>query len=109
MDRRIKKILELLQDERVVRGSISSGLPKQVNLSRSGLYLIFKAEMKTSPARYAKVKRMEAAARLLETTYLSVKEIAAQVGFHDQSHFVRDFKKQYGHTPTKYRNRKMES
>ena len=109
MDRRIKKVLELLQDESVVRGMISSGLPKQVSLSRSGLYRIFKAEMKTSPARYAKVKRMEAAARLLETTYLSVKEIAAQVGLHDQSHFVRDFKKQYGHTPTEYRNRKMES
>jgi transcriptional regulator GlxA family with amidase domain len=109
MDRRIKKILELLQDERVARGLISSGLPKQVNLSRSGLYRIFKAEMKTSPARYAKVKRMEAAASLLETTYLSVKEIASQVGFHDQSHFVRDFRKQYGHTPTEYRNRKMGS
>jgi len=109
MDRRIKKILELLQDEGVGRGLISSGLPKQVNLSRSGLYRIFKADMKTSPARYAKVKRMEAAARLLETTYLSVKEIAAQVGFYDQSHFVRDFKKLYGHTPTEYRDRKIES
>lgn len=101
--------MELLQDEGVGRGAISSGLPKQVNLSRSGLYRIFKAEMKTSPARYAKVKRMEAAAILLKTTYLNVKEIAAQVGFYDQSHFVRDFKKQYGHTPTEYRNRKVGS
>jgi transcriptional regulator GlxA family with amidase domain len=109
MDRRIKKILELLQDEGLGTGLISSALPKEVNLSRSGFYRIFKADMKTSPARYAKVKRMEAAARLLETTYLSVKQVGAQVGFHDQSHFVRDFKKQYGHTPTEYRDRKMES
>ena len=32
-------------------------------------------------------------------------EIAYQVGFADQAHFSRSFKKRYGVTPTEYRKR----
>ena len=49
---------------------------------------------------------MKEAAVLLSTTFLSVKEIMARVGFSDESHFVRDFKKIYGMTPTEYRKSK---
>jgi hypothetical protein len=48
---------------------------------------------------------MERARHLLETSFLSVKEIAHQVGLNDESHFVRDFKKAYGEPPTRYRLR----
>ena len=48
---------------------------------------------------------MERARHLLETSFLSVKEIAHQVGLNDESHFVRDFKKAYGEPPTRYRIR----
>ena len=48
-------------------------------------------------------KRMETAAELLRTTHLLVKEVAARVGIHDDSHFVRDFAKVYGLSPTTYR------
>jgi len=46
---------------------------------------------------------MEKAALLLGTTFLSVKEIADKAGLGDTSHFVRDFKKMFGATPTAYR------
>jgi hypothetical protein len=46
---------------------------------------------------------MERAGDLLETSFLSVKEIAHAVGLNDESHFVRDFKTIYGVTPTRYR------
>jgi AraC-like DNA-binding protein len=42
---------------------------------------------------------------LLTTTFLSVKEIASRVGLADESHFVRDFKRIYGMTPSEYRTR----
>ena len=32
-----------------------------------------------------------------------MQEIAAAVGLHDESHFVRDFKSLYGYTPTERR------
>jgi transcriptional regulator GlxA family with amidase domain len=39
----------------------------------------------------------------VRTTFLSVKEISAAVGIHDESHFLRDFKTLYGATPTERR------
>ena len=42
---------------------------------------------------------MERAKDLLESSFLSVKEIAFQVGLNDESHFVRDFKSTYGFSP----------
>ena len=47
--------------------------------------------------------RMERAKGLLESSFLSVKEIAFQVGLNDESHFVRDFKSTYGYSPAIYR------
>lgn len=50
---------------------------------------------------------MQDATTLLVTTFLSIKEIIAQVGFKDESHFVRDFKRIYGVTPTEYRKQNL--
>jgi hypothetical protein len=55
------------------------------------------------PIKYLKLLRMERAKGLLESSFLSVKEIAFQVGLNDESHFVRDFKLTYGYSPTTYR------
>ena len=55
------------------------------------------------PIRYLRLLRMERAKNLLESSFLSVKEIAFQVGLNDESHFVRDFKTTYGYSPALYR------
>jgi hypothetical protein len=57
------------------------------------------------PIRYLRLLRMERAKGLLESSFLSVKEIAYQVGLNDESHFVRDFKSTYGYSPALYRSR----
>ena len=46
---------------------------------------------------------MQRAKELLETTFLSVKEIRNNIGVNDHSHFIREFKKSYGMTPAQYR------
>ena len=56
------------------------------------------------PIRYLRLLRMERAKELLESSFLSVKEIAHQVGLNDESHFVRDFKATYGFSPALYRS-----
>lgn len=56
-----------------------------------------------SPGQYLKALRLEKARGLLEATSLSVKEVRARVGMQDQSHFVRDFNRVYGVTPSQYR------
>ena len=53
--------------------------------------------------QYLKALRMQTACELLETTDLSIKQIMLGVGIRDESHFVRDFKRKYGMTPTQYR------
>ncbi|HSK73221.1 MAG TPA: AraC family transcriptional regulator [Pyrinomonadaceae bacterium] len=79
-------------------------LAKTLNLSPSRLRQLFKREAGISFRKYLRQARMRQAQHLLETTYLSVKEIAKQVGICDSSRFVKDFEKQFGMPPGKYRN-----
>ncbi len=78
-------------------------LAEIVNLSKSRFEKLFKQELKISPMQFIKYLRLEKAKELLKTTHLTVKEIGFAVGINDQSHFVHDFKKKYGLTPTEYR------
>jgi len=89
-----------------VRGELSLGeFAQSVNLSVWRLCHIFKSDVGMPPIRYLRLLRMERAKDLLESSFLSVKEIAYQVGLNDESHFVRDFKSTYGFSPALYRNR----
>lgn len=89
-----------------VRGELSLGeFAQSVNLSVWRLCHIFKSDVGMPPIRYLRLLRMERAKALLESSFLSVKEIAYQVGLNDESHFVRDFKSTYGFSPALYRIR----
>ena len=88
-----------------VRGELSlAELAQSVNLSVWRLCHIFKSDVGMPPIRYLRQLRMERAKDLLESSFLSVKEIAYQVGLTDESHFVRDFKATYGNSPALYRS-----
>ena len=107
MDQRIERVIALMTDD-LRQGFRLSKMAQSVNLSPTRLSYLFKSEIGTPPARYLRTLRMHDAATLLESTFLTVKEIMVRVGFSDESHFVRYFKRSYGMTPTQYRrlNRK---
>ncbi len=107
MNHRVKSVIALMKVH-LHQGWPASRWAQFVNLSPSRLHQLFKDETGLPPARYLRVLRMERARELLETTYLSVKEVMARVGLADESHFVRDFKKSYGFTPAKYRERSRQ-
>lgn len=87
-----------------VRSEVSlAELAQSVNLSVWRLCHIFKSDVGMPPIRFLRQLRMERARDLLESSFLSVKEIAFQVGLNDESHFVRDFKSVYGSSPALYR------
>ena len=89
-----------------VRGELSlTEFAQSVTLSVWRLCHIFKSDVGMPPIRYLRLLRMERAKGLLESSFLSVKEIAFQVGLNDESHFVRDFKSTYGYSPALYRSR----
>jgi transcriptional regulator GlxA family with amidase domain len=64
--------------------------------------------MGTSPERFLAKVRLEKAKGLLEKSFLSVKEIMAEVGIADAGHFSRSFKAAYGLTPAKWRETSQE-
>lgn len=54
--------------------------------------------------QYIDMLRMNKAKQLLKETSLPLKEVINQVGYMDESNFIRKFKKKEGVTPTQYRN-----
>jgi len=104
MDRRVRRVIALMKHSLALKLS-GHALAKSVNLSAARLRQLFKQETSISPIRYLRRLRTKRAAYLLRTSFMSVKEVAFQTGSGDVSHFVRDFKKHYGVTPTEFRVR----
>lgn len=63
----------------------------------------FKAATSQTPLQYLQHIRLRNAGDLLQTSNLSVSEVAYQVGYQDLNHFTALFKKQFGTTPSQYR------
>lgn len=103
MAEQVKRVIELMQDD-PSRNLTLAEMAEFANLSPPYFCYLFKSVTGTPPAKYLKSLRIQRAATLLTTTFLSVKEIIKEVGGMDESHFVRDFKRMYGKTPSAYRN-----
>lgn len=58
-----------------------------------------------TPSQWVNSRRIEQAARLLETTASPVTEVAADCGFENLGYFHRLFLRQHGTTPLRYRSR----
>ena len=74
-------------------------------MSRRTLYREFEAMMGTTPRRWLNAQKIVRARRTLETTDLSITEVARQAGFVDQSSLWRHFARQVGISPASYRRR----
>ena len=102
MDLRVEKIQQMMKDN--LHRELSLGkFARSVNLSVWRFCHVFRSEVGMSPIQYLRFLRMERAKHLLESGFLSIKEIGHLVGLKDESHFVRDFKKAYGLSPKCYR------
>lgn len=54
--------------------------------------------------QYLENMRLKKARELLESSPLSISDIAMMVGYNDPNYFARSFKKVYDLTPREYRN-----
>lgn len=102
MDRRIEIIVSKFKKDAAAPWDTAT-LAGLVNLSPSRFRHLFKQETGKTPAQYLKDLRLEKAERMLRMTFLSIKQILKQVGIASNAHFVRDFRRKYGTTPTAYR------
>jgi transcriptional regulator GlxA family with amidase domain len=99
MDRRIEAAIKIVQVERHRNMPIRE-LARRVNLSLWHFTRLFRSETSISPKQYIRDYKLRLAAQLLSESFLSVKEVAATVGFGDRSHFSRDFKRVHGQAPS---------
>jgi len=77
-------------------------------MSESHFSRQFKAAMGTSPIDWLRRERIHQAKRRLIESDDPVKEIARQVGYHDQFFFSKDFKKMTKLTPTQFREQERQ-
>ena len=78
-------------------------IARESGYSESQFRRVFERVIAKSPSNYITTIRLNAARKLLSTTKKSVTDIAVEVGFFDQSHFTRAFKRERGITPGQYR------
>ncbi len=73
------------------------------SLSKSAFAERFQRVVGQSPLNYLNHWRLDRAAELLRHGYLSVAEVASQVGYTSDTAFSRSFKSRYGMSPLKWR------
>ncbi|WP_228238366.1 substrate-binding domain-containing protein [Allomuricauda sp. M10] len=78
-------------------------LADNLNISRSQLYRKVKAILGISISDYINNFKLQRAKSMLETTSLSVSEIAYSNGFSSPNYFSTAFKQKYGESPDSYR------
>ena len=102
IDRRIQVVVMLLESNSHKQIAVED-IARLVNLSVGRLAHLFKSEMHISIQQYLTQLRLAKAKSQLETSFLSIKEIAASVGFSSVTRFVACFKNFAGATPAHYR------
>ncbi|UYQ92089.1 response regulator [Chitinophaga horti] len=77
-------------------------LAKKVAMSQPVLYKKLKAVTNMSVNDFIKSLRLKKAAELIRTKKHTVYQVAYMVGYSDSKYFSREFRKQFGKTPTEY-------
>jgi len=78
-------------------------LTEALSISKSYASKIFKEHMGTTIIRYGKELKIQRAKALLRS-HSSITEIGEKLGFYDQAHFSRTFKRFVGFSPQEFRN-----
>ena len=78
---------------------------EQFHLSEKYISRYFKEHFHITISQYVTYLRLEHAKHLLQDTNIPVTEVAMQSGYQNVSYFIRSFKKMYGMSPLKYRNK----
>jgi AraC-like DNA-binding protein len=100
-DDEVASELRDLLDEHLVEGMTLADAGRVIHSSPSQLVRCFSRTFGIAPHRYLLARRIDAARRrLLEGE--PVAQVATGVGFHDQAHLTRHFKRHVGTTPASY-------
>ncbi|MEL6356363.1 MAG: ATP-binding protein, partial [Bacteroidota bacterium] len=96
----LQKIRKLLLADLDNADLKAGDIAKEIRMSRSNLYAKLSAVTGMSFNVYLRSLRLQEAKHLLQTTSLTVAEVAYRVGFNHPSYFSRLFTEEYGVTPS---------
>ena len=101
-DNRIDQILRYINNNLDKPLSVTD-LAEQFHLHPTHFIRFFKEKTGQTPANYIRIRRLETAKILLESTDLYISAIMEKIGFNDESQFSKQFKKYYSLSPRNYR------
>ncbi|MBC8164709.1 MAG: helix-turn-helix transcriptional regulator [Bryobacteraceae bacterium] len=107
MAERLRKIHSWLRDHYAEKISVADAAAL-CYMSESRFMKVFKKATGSTFVHYLTQLRLTEAVRLLRETHLSIAEIAARVGFNDQSYFDRKFKEHFHATPVASRRHAVQ-
>ncbi len=93
----------VMECERYIEENLPTVTPdslcRSLGISRTAMYTIFSQRIGEGVSTFIRKKQMSAAKEMLENSELSVREIAALVGFDDYNYFSKVFKRHNGCSP----------
>lgn len=100
----LQRVLDRLHDDPLAAPSLQE-LAALAGVHPAHLARSFQRAKGASVGEYQRGLRIALARRALAEQQVSIAEVAAMAGFHDQSHFARVFRRITGETPRDYRHR----
>jgi AraC family transcriptional regulator len=101
---KLVRAVEYIQDQLGTDLTVS-GIAQAVGMRRNRLTRLFKQSTGQSPYQYVVEARVRKAKELLTTGKFTISEVALHVGFADQSHLTRHFKRAFGLPPKRLLSR----
>jgi YesN/AraC family two-component response regulator len=98
----LQKVLALIEEHMDNPDFGVEMLSRKIAMSAPVLYKKIKAVTDMSVNEFVKSIRLKKAAQLLLKKQMTVYEVAYAVGYSDRKYFSREFKKQFGKTPSEY-------
>lgn len=99
---KIHKMREYI-NQNFTREVTASNIAKSAGLSVSRALHLFKEETGMPLSNYITKMRIDYGKYLLLNTDINIADLSSEVGFYDQSHFTRNFKKLERITPSRFR------
>lgn len=78
---------------------------QEIGMSRMQLHRKLKATLGISASEFLRTERLKAARHLLQTSNLTISEVAYSVGFNDVNYFSKSFIKLFKITPSDFKNK----
>lgn len=105
---RVRPAIELVS-RRLASPIYVDDLAATCHLSREQFVRVFRQSLGQSPIEYVLTRRLSLAAHLLESTELSIDEIATRVGFANRYYFTRRFTTEFHVPPATYREHRTHT